>query len=126
MKKNIKNATETVQPIAEVFVVTSEWADRHGDSGSSAKVFSTLEKAQDFMKADITDYLINYDAIIYLDDNRQKVACDTISEINGYSLTRSKSLNTVLKQAVKDQWLEINVDSSGTYSTWNLEKQKVL
>ena len=126
MKKNIKNATETVQPIGEVFVVTSEWADRHGDSGSSAKVFSTLEKAQDFMKADITDYIINYDALIYVDDDHQKIDCNTISEINGDALTRSKSLTTVLKQAVKDKWLEINVDCDGTYSTWHLEKQKVL
>lgn len=103
-----------------VFVFENVWKDRHGDEGTNVKVFSTKKKAMDYFKKDVKNYLENYDAI---SDGR--IDTTVIDCINGDEVDEDTTLNELMKLTSCD-WLDINVDSSGTYSSWSVSKMEVL
>lgn len=129
-KVKVELVNQKPEPIAEVYVFHNEWADRHGDSDTMVKVFSTKKKAEDHLKKDIKEYLEYHDAVkaVPTMTGVDKLMIDhkVIDEIDGKSLVRDRSLAAVLADAAKTGYIEINVDSSGTYSHWSIEKQDVM
>lgn len=106
-----------------VWVFENQWEDRHGDKGSNVKVFSTKAKANKYFAADIKNYLENYSAL----DNGEfdtsvfdSFNTDTVSDMDD-----GVTLAELQKAATACGWLDINVDSSGTNSTWSVSRQKV-
>ena len=107
-----------------VWVFENRWDDRHGEQGSNVKVFATKAKADAYFAKDIKTYLENYDALTG-DGN---VDADTVSSLNTNDIELGAddvSLADVQKAAVKCGWLDIDMDSSGTNSTWSVCRQKV-
>ena len=126
-KINVKLINQKPAPVGEVYVLSNEWNDRHGDRDSNTKVYSTKEKADEAMKSDIKEYLIELDAVkAKAGDTKLLIDHKAVAEINGDSLTKDRSLDAVLKTAVKDGYIEINVDSSGTNAYWSVSREEVL
>ena len=109
-----------------VWVFENVWRDRHGDEGTSVKVFSTKKKANAYLAHDIENYLTNYDAVTY-----GKVDPNTVDSLNTNTVSidgvdeSAPTLAEVQKAAAACGWLDINVDSSGTNASWSVSKQKV-
>ena len=107
-----------------VWVFENRWDDRHGEQGSNVKVFATKAKADAYFAQDIKTYLENYEALTS-DGN---VDANTVSSLNTNDIELGADdvpLADVQKAAVKGGWLDIDMDSSGTNSTWSVCKQKV-
>lgn len=107
-----------------VWVFENRWDDRHGEQGSTVKVFATKAKADAYFAKDIKTYLENYDALT----SDGKVDADTVSSLNTNDIELGADdvpLADVQKAAVKGGWLDIDMDSSGTNSTWSVCKEKV-
>lgn len=103
-----------------VFVFENVWKDRHGDEGTNVKVFSTKKKAMDYFKKDVKNYLENYYAI-----SDGKIDTSVIDSINGDTIDEDTTLDDLMKLASCD-WLDINVDSSGTNASWSVSKMAVM
>jgi hypothetical protein len=126
-KVTVKLVNQTPAPVGEVYVLSNEWNDRHGDRDSNTKVYSTKEKADEAMRSDIKEYLIELDAVkAKTDGSKLLIDHKAVAELNGESLTKDRSLDAVLKTAVKDGYIEINVDSSGTNAYWSVSREEVL
>lgn len=121
MKKSKEAATKQ-----KVFVFVNVWDDRHGESGSDVKVFSTKKKLDDHFAEDVRYYLNEHDTITTTKTGREVIDHNAISSIGYDSLTRNRSLRGVIQNALKNRFLEINVDDSGTNAKWSLEEQEVL
>lgn len=110
-----------------VWVFENRWDDRHGEQGSNVKVFATKAKADAYFAKDIKTYLENYDALT----SDGKVDAYTVSSLNTNTISTGcvddqvPTLADVQKAAVKGGWLDIDMDSSGTNSTWSVCRQKV-
>lgn len=107
-----------------VWVFENRWDDRHGEQGSNVKVFATKAKADAYFAKDIKTYLENYDALT----SEGKVDANSVISLNTNDIelgTVDVPLADVQKAAVKGGWLDIDMDSSGTNSTWSVSRQKV-
>lgn len=107
-----------------VWVIQNDWEDRHGDSDSSAKTFSTREKAAKRLEADIREYLDNYGAVtsegnIDLDCTVTRILADDIEETSG-----DFPVDQFITAAVKGEWADIFIDDD-TFSRWSIEEQEV-
>lgn len=121
MKKTKEAATKQ-----KVFVFVNDWSDRHGESGSDVKVFSTKKKLDEHFTEAFYTYLEDHDALATTKTGRVVIDHNAISSIGYDSLTRNCSVQRVIQTALKERSLEINVDESGTYAKWSLEEQEVL
>ena len=121
MKKAKEAATKQ-----KVFVFVNDWSDRHGESGSDVKVFSTKKKLDEHFDADVRFYLGGHDALTTTKKGRVMIDHNSICSIGYDSLTRNRSVKSVIQTALKERSLEINVDESGTHAKWSLEEQEVL
>jgi hypothetical protein len=110
-----------------VWVFENVWHDRHGDEGTNVKVFATKKKADAYFANDIEYYLTNYDAVV-----DGKVDTNTVDSLNTNTVSidceddKAPTLAEVQKAAADCGWLDINVDSSGTNSSWSVSKEEVL
>lgn len=110
-----------------VWVFENRWDDRHGEQGSNVKVFATKAKADAYFAKDIKTYLENYDALT----SDGKVDTTTVASLNTNTVSTGgvddpvPTLAEVQKAATACGWLDIDVDSSGTNSTWSVCKQQV-
>ena len=120
MKKSKEAATKQ-----KVFVFTNVWEDRHGESGSNVQVFSTKKKLDEHFAEDFYTYIEDHDALATTKTGRVVIDHNSISSIGYDSLTRNRSVQRVIQQALKERSLEINVDESGTYAKWSLEVLEV-
>lgn len=120
MKKSKEAATKQ-----KVYVFINVWDDRHGESGSYVRVFSTKKKLDEHFAKDVRTYIDDHDALITTKTGREVIDHNSISSIGYDSLTRNRSLRSVIQTALKERSLEINVDDSGTYAKWSLEEQEV-
>ena len=129
-KVTVTLVNQTPAPVGEVYVFHNKWADRHGDSDTMVKVFSNKQKAEAYLKKDIREYLEYHDAVKAVPTktgvNKLMIDHKSVDEIDGKSLVRDRSLAAVLADAAKTGYLEINMDSSGTYSHWAVYKEDVL
>lgn len=121
MKKSKEAATKQ-----KVFVFVNVWEDRHGESGSYVRVFSTKKKLDEHFDNDVRTYLGLHDALTTTKTGREVIDHNAISSIGYDSLTRNRSIRSVIQTALKERSLEINVDDSGTNAKWSLEEQEVL
>lgn len=103
-----------------VFVFENVWKDRHGGEGTNVKVFSTKKKAMDYFKKDVKIYLNNFNSI---SDGRLDTS--VFDSICGDGIDENTTLDELMK-LTSCSWLVINVDSSGTDSSWSVSKQEVL
>ena len=120
MKKSKETATKQ-----KVYVFVKVWEDRHGESGSVVRVFSTKKKLDEHFAEDVQLYLIGHGALSTTKTGREVIDHNEISSIGYDSLTRNRSLRSVIQTALKERSLEINVDDSGTNAKWSLEEQEV-
>lgn len=103
-----------------VFVFENVWKDRHGDEGTNVKVFSTKKKTMEYFKNDVKSYLEKYDAI-----SDGEIDTSVFDSICGDEIDENTTLDELMK-LTSCSWLVINVDSSGTDSSWSVSKQEVL
>lgn len=121
MKKSKETATKQ-----KAYVFVNVWEDRHGESGSDVRVFSTKKKLDEHFESDVRSYLGGLDALITTKKGRTMIDHNAVSSIGYNSIERNRSLRRVIKTALKERSLEINIDDSGTNAKWSLEEREVL
>lgn len=121
MKKSKEAATKQ-----KVYVCVNVWEDRHGESGSVVRVFSTKKKLDEHFAENVQLYLIGHGALTTTKTGRDVIDHNEISSIGYDSIKRNRSLRSVIQTALKERSLEINIDDSGTNAKWSLEEQEVL
>lgn len=118
-----KAAKKSAKPRKTVWVFQNDWEDRHGESDSTVKTFSTREKAAKCLEADIRQYLEDFGAVcdgnIDLDCTVTRILADDIEETSG-----DFPVDQFVAAAVKGEWADIFIDDD-TYSRWSIEEQKV-
>lgn len=110
----------------KVYVFINVWEDRHGESGSDVRVFSTKKKLDEHFAEDVRSYIGIQGALGTTKTGREVIDHNEVSSIGYDSLTRNRSLRSVIQTALKERSLEINIDDSGTNAKWSLEEQEVL
>lgn len=109
-----------------VFVVLNIWNDRHGENGFSIDVCSTIKAAREQVDDDIRMYLTERDAIVVNEKTgADMVDHNAINDIDGESLERNRSLDRVIKSAIKSGSITFNVDSEGTNAEWHIIEKLV-
>ena len=95
-------------------------------AGTAKLVINTMvqmkghDEAMEYFKKDVKSYLENYDAI---SDGR--IDTTVIDCINGDEVDEDTTLNELMK-LTSCGWLDITVDSSGTYASWSVSQMEVL
>ena len=124
-KKNVKVATAELIANKPVFVLTVNWADRHGPTGPEVpKVFSNPASAREAMIHDIETYVKDFGIV----DAQGKLDNECFYSINDddESIVDLKTLLAAARKAAtaRDEF-SINVDDSGTWCGWQVHKMKI-
>jgi hypothetical protein len=116
--------------MATVFVFSNEWADRHGDEGSTIEVFGTAAQANDYLAKDIRSYLHENDLM-----DGDNLALDRIHSFDTHGLHWNYedyeddtviTVGELVQAAIDGGWLEFNRDGEGTNSDWSVFEKKIL
>lgn len=111
----------------QVYVFTNTWKNRHGDDGVTVKVFGSRKSANKYFGDDLKNYLSNIGAINEDTEEIDSEALDSFDtgDISSYELTGACTLKDFQKSAARAGYAEIDVDGSGTSSSWSIAKQTV-
>ena len=105
-----------------VYVVQNSWKERHGEEGFGVpRVTNSLKKARKAMSEDVVEYLKLFEGAV---DEDGVIDSNVINEVDGEQV-EGQTLASVVKDARSGDSYEINVDSEGTYSTWEIYRVEV-
>ena len=99
------------------YVVQNAWKDRHGEEGFGIpRVRNSVKKARKAMSEDVVAYLKMREGAVGEDG---VIDGNVVDELNGEQLT-GQTIDSVIKDVLENDSYEVNVDSEGTYSTWEI------
>jgi hypothetical protein len=105
-----------------VYVVQNSWKDRHGEEGFGVpRVTNSLKKARKAMSEDVVEYLKLFEGAV---DEDGVIDSNVINEVNGEQVEK-QTLDSVVKDVLENDSYEVNIDSEGTYSTWEITRVEV-
>lgn len=113
-----KSKKKTDKPTIGVKILSSMFADRHSGDPTmmKPKPFRNIDKAREEMNSDVINYLNGFEAI---DPKSGKIDYDIIDSIDGgQDYENVKDLSEYITS--KADSIEINVDSEGTWSKWDI------